>query len=310
MDVSEAIDDQTIHLAIAFDKNYLQPFYALACSIGKNNTGAFHIHAITTGISNETRNAIVIYLRKYSGEITFYDIDVAGAEQFVLMNNWTSAVYYRLYFPQIVPTAIRRLLYLDTDMLVINGLQELYNIDLEGYPIAAVYDNYVKTQPLIGIYEEEQYFNSGMMVIDTDRWRSQSISERTMEYLRQYPERIKFVDQCGLNAILKNNWKKLPGKYNLLFSLIPEGLSKRAIQVFLRDKVVVHFTLQRPWNMLCKNRLRYLYFYYLRQSPGRYLNKYTDFSINKIPAWIKIRLVEFYFDHTAIQKIWRKFHMR
>jgi lipopolysaccharide biosynthesis glycosyltransferase len=298
--------DSTIHVAIAFDQHYLEPFYALVASIVKHHhSNQIHIHTIASGINDPERSRIKEYITSQGSNITFYEIDTLLVKEFVLLNSWTSAVYYRLYFPLIIPKQITRLLYLDTDTLVIHNLGELYNTDLEAYPVGAVYDNYVKAQPLIGIHEEGNYFNSGVMVIDTQKWREKNISELAMDYLKKYPDRILFVDQCGLNAVLKNNWKKLPGKYNLMYSLIPEALGKSALNDFIKDKVVIHFTLERPWNMLCKNRLRHLYYKYLQLSPAVTSRTYKDFSFGKLPGWLKVRIIELYFDYTFLQRIWR-----
>ena len=52
-------------------------------------------------------------------------------------------------------------------------LGDLDNID--NYVIGAIYDNYVKTQELIGITEEGQYFNSGVLLIDVKKWIEQNV---------------------------------------------------------------------------------------------------------------------------------------
>jgi len=293
-----------IHLAIAFDNNYLNPFYALAASLISAHPGhQLHIHAIATGLEHEEYERISRYLSASGHVITFYKIDESVARSFVLLDKWTSAVYYRLFFPFLVPSAITRLLYLDSDMIVLKNLSEIYAIDLEGRPVAAVYDNYVKIQPLLNITEEGEYFNSGMLLIDVAQWREVRVSERAMEFLRDHPERIRFVDQCALNAVLYHNWKKVDARYNLLYSYIPEGMSRKQMEKFLENKVIVHFTLQRPWQMLCKNPLRGLYFSFLRKA-GR-TKSYSDFSVSKLPAWLRIRAVEFYFNLPFLQRMWR-----
>lgn len=294
-----------IHLAIAFDQHYVQPFYAwLASVIAHNANEDIQIHAISTGIPESDIQHIRMYVERSGGNIKFYTIDDVRVDEFVMMSTWTKAVYFRLYFPLLVNPAIGRIIYLDTDTLVLANLRELYVVDLEGYPVGAVYDNYVGIQPLIGIVKEGEYFNSGMLVIDVLNWRSLCVSEKTITYLLQYPERIKFVDQCGLNAVLHRNWKRLDEKFNLIFSLIPQNLTKGDRKKFIADKVILHFTLQRPWLMLCKNRFRYLYHYYLQKS-GLYQGfGISDFSIRKIPAWCTIRLQEFYLDQPLLQNVW------
>jgi lipopolysaccharide biosynthesis glycosyltransferase len=301
-------DDHTCHIAIAFDHHYLQPFYALITSLFVNNEKhSIHLHTIASGISIFEKQNIELFVKEKHSQITFYTIDEQLVNRFVLVNKWTPVVYYRLFFPLLVPANVSRLLYVDTDTVIVGDIRVLFSEDLIGFPLGAVYDNYVKTQPLIGVDKEGEYFNSGVLLMDLKRWKEQNITQKAVEYLHQYPERILFVDQCALNAVLKKNWKALPEKYNLIFSYIPEGLSRYDIQTFLLDKVIIHYTLHRPWSMLCKNRLAFLYHRYLKQSPmGRQAKWCTDFSWKKIPDFLRIQLLNLYFDLPLIPFLWRK----
>lgn len=299
---------QCIHIGTGFDRNYLNGFLALVGSLIKNHSdGLFELHVITDGLSPNEKENIRDRVVNSGHRLTFYDVEPSLVKQFVTQGQWTSVVYYRLFFSMLINRPVRRLLYLDCDTIAINSLWSLYSVDLGNHPVGAVYDNYVKTQPYIGIISEGDYFNSGVLVIDLEKWRDEKISERCFAYLLSHPERILYVDQCALNAVLKNNWKKLEPRYNLMYSWLPEGVGKTRLDQVLKESVVIHFTLQRPWNMLCRNRLRQLYFRYLRYSriniPPR--RRYNDFEIRKIPAWLSIRMQEFYFDSPWIQKIWK-----
>lgn len=295
-----------IHLGIAFDQNYLVPFYALATSIFHNNRDqAIVVHAIATGLSKEEKEGLLSFFQKHKAQICFYQIDEQLVQQFVVTGKWTAAVYYRLYFPFLVPATVNRLLYLDTDTIVLDDLQQLYETHLDGKPVGAVFDNYVKIAPQLGIEEEGQYFNSGVLVIDIQRWKEQKVSERAFDYLINYPERISFVDQDALNAVLIGNWKQLDHRYNLLRSYIPDGMSKKEQAQFLNGKVVVHYTLDRPWKMLCRNPYRYLYYKYLKLSPYKSRKKFDDYSWSKMPDYFRIRLTELYFDLPWVQSLWR-----
>lgn len=305
------VPKQPVHLAIAFDSNYLRHFYALFTSVlHTNRKHAIHVHAIITGVDADEQKRIQQYATANGAAISFYEIDEAFAQQFVLTGTWSSAVYYRLFFPLLVPASVRRLLYLDTDTIVLNDLMPLYTTDFEGYPVAAVYDNWVKTAPQLGIPDEGNYFNSGMMLINVPVWNEQQVSQQVFAYLAAYPERIKYVDQCGLNAVLVNNWKKLHFRFNVLSSRIPEGLSKKGRAAFLRDKVVLHYTLDRPWKMLSKHPYRHLYFQYLHQSPYRIVRKYDDYSLKKLPAFLRIRLLDLYDTLPVIKFAWQNLKSR
>lgn len=299
---------QKIHIGIAFDKNYINQFGALVESIYHTNTeNKLHFHVITPDLTNQQKKSISNYIEKHNNKINFYDIDFSLVKGFTLKGNWTSAVYYRLFFPILLKEKCNKLLYLDSDTIVVNSLQPFFDIDLGKYPVAAVPDNYVKTQPLLGIEKEGDYFNSGVLLIDINIWNKQEISEKAFHFLEQNPKKIKFVDQCALNAVLLNNWYKLEKNYNLLYSYIPWKLPRKQHNEYLKDKFVIHYTLQRPWNMLCRNPLRHLYHEHLANFPIKtHTNKYTDFSMNKILPWLKIRLFEFYTNSPILEKLNQK----
>jgi lipopolysaccharide biosynthesis glycosyltransferase len=295
----------TIHLAIAFDQNYLQPFYALFSSIVRHHPDDIHLHIIATGVEQKLLDRITSYGSDRNVAITFYKVDDPRLEDFVTRGTWTKAVYYRLYFPLLIDSSIQRIIYLDTDTLVVDRLDQLYHHPLAPYPIGAVHDNYVKVQPLIEINTPGDYFNSGMLLIDTEEWRTQKISERAIDYLIQFPERIKYVDQCALNAILVNNWMKLDVGFNLLSTFLPQDATYSEILKTLKKATVIHFTLERPWEMLCKNRLRSFYKQSLQSSTLYNGKTIVDFSFRKIPAWLRIRLVEYYADRNWLKDTWR-----
>lgn len=296
----------TIHVAAAFDARYINPFYAFITSLLHNNgQGSLALHIICSDVKELEKQSIKRFVRSFGNSIYFYELSDERIGSFLTMSEWTQAVYYRLYFPLVMPKEIDRVLYLDTDTIVLKPLNELYEADLDNKPVGAVADIYVSKQPLIGITTPGDYFNSGMLLIDVARWRRQNISEKAIEYLQLFPERIKFVDQCALNAVLAGNWKKLHEKYNLLYSYIPEHLSRRKLSELLNKTHVLHFTLQRPWHMLCKNRFRFLYTRYLKKSPCRDKNPIIDFSISKLPALMKLRIIELYHDMGFIKKLWQ-----
>lgn len=298
-----------VDIAIAFDENYLGPFYALLESLIAN-AGDLHLHLIVTGVDEDSLTLIKSYTSTLDICTTFYEINDSQLESFVTRDKWTAAVYYRLYFPLLVDASVERLLYLDTDTIVLKNLKDFFTRPLDGFPVAAVYDNYVKVQPLIGIVSPGMYFNSGVLLIDVAKWREQEVSQRAIGYLRRYPERILYVDQCALNAVLRNNWLAVESKFNFLHSYLQLEISSKMIPSILAEVFIVHYNLDRPWLMLCKNRLRRQFRKYLKRSPiygGRVL---IDASIKKVPAWIYIRIAEFYMDHDWLKLIWRKLRLK
>lgn len=80
----------------------------------------------------------------------------------------SSAAYLRYFIPNFVNE--KRVLYLDSDIVVTSCLTLLFEKSIDGYPLGAVPD-------LPNTYDG---FNSGVLVIDTDMWREENISKNSL----------------------------------------------------------------------------------------------------------------------------------
>ena len=265
------------------------------------------MHCIVSGISDLNKQRVTNYVESCGAKIKFYTNENAALNNLKVISEWSTAVYYRLLFPHILPSNIETLLYLDTDTIIVGKIDQIFNLSLDMFPIGAVYDNYVRLQSEIGINEEGKYFNSGMMLLNLTLWREKNYTELVCKYIHTFPERIKFVDQCGLNAVLAGQWLHLDEKYNYLTSYIPQGLSKKDLRSLLADKVIIHFTLKRPWIFPSDHPLRYLYRKYHKKSLVRGHRIYGCVSLLKLPDYFKILLLELYFSSKFLKTIWRGF---
>ena len=298
---------EAIHITLSFDENYTNQFYAVAASIFANNSYKIVLHAITSGIDEVEKNIITDYVNNYNASINFYSVPENFGKNFRLDGNWTAATYYRLLFPQILPEHINKFIYIDSDTLVIGDIAKLWSIDLNSHVVAAVEDSMITTRPDLGIYKPNSYFNAGVLLINRSLWQEQVITTKAITFLNDFPEKVLYADQDALNYLFKDNWIKIPNRFNLMFADIPETLPNNQFQEFLADKVILHFTQHRPWKMLCENRFRYLYHHYLGLTPaaaaaGRVVEPWT---LENVKNLLRIRLRELYFDNPTLSQGWR-----
>lgn len=290
-----------IHIALGFDNNYIVHVYAMVTSIFHNNRqNKIYFHVVATGLSNEEKNDFKYYIKQNNAQVAFYDIP-----EFLLNNNitipanthFTAANLYRLFFPALLDTTIKKLLYIDTDTIIIGDLQPLFDYPLGNAALGAVPDSHFPHREELGITGVGNYFNAGILLIDLDNWRDQRVSENVIQFIVDNPDKTPYIDQDGLNVILKNKWVKLDIKYNFTLADVKLQVPTKEL---IRDVVIVHYTSYRkPWILLNRNKLRYLYHYYLKLSPKSRQKKYTDFrwDINSLWTFMRIRLKEFYFDY-------------
>ena len=305
--------DCVVHIGIAFDQTFVTPFYVLLTSIfSSHKESPIHFHVIVTGISKDEKRNISVFVHQHNASISFYEVpeDMLSPD-LPQSDAYPISIYYRLLFPYLVPESVHRLLYLDTDIVVINSLQALYQTDIGDLPVGVVIESFVSSRPELGIFEAGRYFNSGVLLINVPKWKEQKITEKTLHFLAHNSHKLIWMDQDALNAVLINNFYPLDFKYNLTTEFIPKKLPRKELELFLKDKVIIHYTsggIKKPWSGLSRNRLRHYYHYYLKKSPHAFQKKYTDFSysLNYLVLFTKIRLLEFLIEHPWLWRLWQK----
>lgn len=307
--------DPVVHLALSFDQGYVTPLFVLLTSIFASNSRLkFHFHAIPTRVNEIDKQRIADYIDSKNSKVSYYKIDADLVDTFALPDyegaHLTSAAYNRLFLPNLIPDAIATLLHIDIDTLVIGDILGIYNLDIGFKPVAAVTDAGMPIRTDLGIFTEEDYFNSGVLLMNIDQWKRQRITERAIEVIKNHPEKIRgFADQDALNIVLKDNWFKLDKRFNLMGMYSPKELSEQERKVFLSDKVIIHFNGPKPWHFLgdCDHGFAYLYEYYFKKSPLSVRKRYTDVLLSKefISKFLFKKTLSFYNSHPLFGKIWR-----
>jgi lipopolysaccharide biosynthesis glycosyltransferase len=302
--------EQAIHTGFAFDQNYITPFYVLLTSLFHNNKSSYLvIHSIATGISEQEKKNIQKYVQQHNADIFFYNIDEDYVRRNVVIpenHHFTIATYYRLFLPALLPPSVKKLLFIDTDVVVTGDLRELYHTDIGNAPFGAVPDSYPHIRTDLDLQERSQYFNAGVLLIDVENWKRSQVADKAMQFIAKYPEKIKYVDQDALNATQKGAWFTLSGKYNVAWFDVTQHVSRKKL---VKNAVIIHYTTSnKPWNALGGNKLRYVYHKYLQKSPCASSKKYVDFEWNAtfLKRFLFMRFMEWYYEHPQIVAIYRK----
>jgi hypothetical protein len=131
--------------------------------------------------------------------------------------------YARLLLPELVP--LRRILYLDADVLVLRNLEEIHEMALDGCLAAAARDlvptfgeRFGERCAAFGLEPGGAYFNSGVMLIDLEGWRRERVHMRAFEELGS-GKRFDCADQCALNLVMHGRIKRLPALWNSFYQL-------------------------------------------------------------------------------------------
>jgi lipopolysaccharide biosynthesis glycosyltransferase len=251
-------DTQPIVLVCAADNNYAMPLAVTVRSALANLQSARKVvlFILDGGISSTNKEKIMRSLNSDQISIRWTQQDNSLFENLVLTRHLTAACYYRLFIPKILPQEFDKAIYLDTDMVVTGDLEELWNIDIGNNYVLAVQDdselNIAMSEGLrnykeVGIDPACKYFNSGLLVMNLEKWRTGSIGEKVFEYIKQNREYVRY-DQDGLNAVLAGHWGELHPKWNQMPRIYESSFrednpfSEDVYNELLNKPCIIHFT--------------------------------------------------------------------
>ena len=254
-------------------------FYCLSFSLKLGNKEKL------SAISNKGSKIIFIEIKDDLGFLKKLE---TGAD----IKQWNPIMYLKCFMHLLLPISVDRLLFLDVDMVINHDIGELYKIDLKENIIAGVdgwkYSYLHKRR--IGLDENGNYINSGVMIIDVTKWRDLEEKYRMSDFLLANKD-IIINDQDALALYFKDKIAYIDQRWNVTsywFEKKPRILDKYLGQLddIRRNPYIIHFCEPiKPWFKECRHPYAYLYKKYLRLTPwSNYLYPTCGSHFGK-PAW-------------------------
>ncbi len=210
-----------IDILYQFNEKYAPYAGTSLTSLFENNK---HLDEITVyilgeGLSDLSQERLRNLAARYKRSITFINTD----DLVYMMKKMNMPSYrgsyaanMRLYLSYVLDEGVRRLLYLDADTIVDGKLDELIELDMEGHPVAMVLDSLVRKHKIrLGFSGDDYYYNSGVMLFDMEKWRSDRCSERIVNHVNNVRAWYPSPDQDLINVVLKGEILKLGPEYNM-----------------------------------------------------------------------------------------------
>lgn len=253
-----------IELLSTIDEHYVVPFRVTVQSLLDHLGSGVDLrwHVCHGGLSDESKHRIESHAEGAPLEFHWHDPPPSPGRAPV-RGHFVPHVYTRLFAPDLLPADVTRFLYLDGDLLVLDGIEKLWSVELDGAVLAAVQDLAVPlvSSPMglrrhaeIGFRPEAPYFNAGVFLADVAAWRRSRISRDAADYIEAYQADINLLDQDVLNAVARGRWKPLDLRWNLVsgpagrsFRPAP-GLDAVRLERAVANPGIVHFAgLLKPW---------------------------------------------------------------
>ncbi len=285
----------TIHIACATDANYLPHCAAMLRSAARHDHGApLCIHIIHDGIAEADRDIFDACVP--IDTICWHQADSTRDLATPQIGHISAATYLRLQLDRLIAPEIKRILYLDVDMIVSGSLRMLWETRLDGKSLAAVPDAWIDPVRFSARYgvAAHAYFNAGMLLLDIDRIRDSGGFAKTLAVIAEQGEALEFSDQDALNLVFWNDWVAVDRRWNFQrIHLYQKPL--RAIEAeFSGLPTIIHFTESvKPWRPDEWHPYRWIYWHHLLGTPffNRVRREQNVGWVTLARSWAKFFLV-------------------
>ena len=180
---------------------------------------SIRIFVIDDSISEENRKRMTECVSSYQRDLIFISAGDMMADPAVRdIQNYRGTrknthSFLKMLSIDRLPDDVDHILYLDGDTLVLGNLRELTSSDIGDNVIAMALDSLVdKNKEMIGFDRSDKYYNSGVIYIDVNKWKTKGCGKRVIDHAMHHV--YGTVDQDLLNVEFKDEIFTLPPQYN------------------------------------------------------------------------------------------------
>lgn len=265
-----------IPIFFAVDDGYC-PFLAVAIQSMIDNSSPenhYSIKVLNTDISRENKNKISKYKRE-NISIEFVDLNYyirKIKDKLYTRDYYSKTTYFRLFIPNLYPQ-YDKVLYLDSDIVILDDIANLFDTDLGDDLVAAAPDDVIQFHPVfqtyaekvVGVADYRRYFNAGVLLMNLHQLRRFKFQEKFVYLL----DRIKFSvaqDQDYLNRLCKGRVKLVDRVWNRMPIEDPK--------IRAEDVKLVHYNLAfKPWHF---EDILYKEFFWMYAQETEYFDQIQD----------------------------------
>lgn len=243
--------NKEIPIFFAIDDAYT-PFLAVAMQSLIENASKdykYLIKILHTNVQKEHMEQIKKYENK-NVNIEFVNLSYyieKVKDKLYTRDYYTNTTYFRLFLPELYPQ-YDKALYLDSDIIVVGDVSELYNTEMETNLVAAAPDDIIQynkvfqdyAELVVGVAKYQDYFNAGVLLMNLDELRKFKFQEKFMYLLGT----VKFSvaqDQDYLNRLCKGRVKLISHDWDVM-PYVNEETKKEDIKL-------IHYNFAyKPWH--------------------------------------------------------------
>ena len=259
-------ENETINIAFGVDKLYVPMMGILMTSIVKNNNDVnFAFHIFFDSMNDSDFDKLNQFAKDFSNaQVNLYLVSADLFKDFYIDRSYSTAIFYRIIAAEYLSCKMDKLIYMDSDMICLKSMHELFSTEFDGAFLMAVKDpgSCIDSHKIDKLHLDSDYiyFNTGILYINLKLWIEYNAAQQLMDILSQ--DDYLFPDQDALNIFVNRNHYKvkyISNKFNNFFRV--EGITHELD--FDENTIIEHFSGQlKPWHPWCDGSVKQIYNHY------------------------------------------------
>ena len=264
----------TINLLVTLNEKYLAPLKTVLTSIKLNNKQQkLHIWLIHQSISDKQLNLLNRFINHLGWQLTTKKVEHDWIQtKIATIHNYPPEMYFRLLAGEILPNSVKKVIYLDPDVLVINSIKPLWDWPLNNDMMAAASHtglvDVVTPINNLRLNTEGKYYNTGVLLMNLDKMRQIVEPKAIQQLIESHREMLVLPDQDVLNYLYGKHITEIPEeiwnydarKFN---TYQMRSLGENNLQWIMKHTAILHFAgSPKPWEVKSDSRFTALYLQY------------------------------------------------
>ena len=305
--INDQVNPANMNICFAVTNNHFDKLLPIIYSFKKysNKDSKFNFYIITDDKNLEKYYLQLEPLKDQRTNFKIVDATKYMQQINVTFNHWRTFMSYMKFFIPVLFPEVDKILYMDYDTMIFNkGVENVYNLDFEDNYLIATEDFLFTCNGLCNLDKNlflqyqifshitEHYFNSGVLLINSEKIREEGFDKQIKQFLKQdrpddinnstmfkifqelkqkrtvYPKDITFklTDQSVFNFLFADKKVKIISN---IFNLMVIGSNNFPYEKYLQEKwdlscfqqayeksVILHINKLKYWAVVPENEVR------------------------------------------------------
>lgn len=266
-----AFSQNSVPIVFAANNNFVPMFAACMQSVIAHSDKKYNYDLVLlhTDISNENQNELFQMTQSFTNiSLRFFNVGKLVSNYKLKANAHISVeTYYRFLIQDVLPT-YKKILYLDCDLIANADVAELYNINVDGYMLAATRDPDFLGQinganPDTQKYCKEKfhmknpynYFQAGVLLFNNEEMKK---AHTLQEWLTFASQPYQYNDQDVLNLYCEGKVKYIDMAWNMITDCdhyrvshviihAPKYIQREYEKAHSNPKLIHYAGFMKPW---------------------------------------------------------------